>query len=713
MKNKLGPIMLLMAALIWGSSFIIMKNAVDFLTASTLLFVRFSLASLFLTIMYHKQLKDFPKDKIIGGLITGCCLFFAYYVQTRGLALTTPGKNAFLTAVYCAIVPFLSWLFYQKRPDTYNFIAAFLCVIGIGLVSLDASLSINLGDLLTLGGGFLYAIHILFIKKYSKDVDSGAFTALQFYGGTILAFVIACLFEDITIIRLIKSDIFLQIFYLAFFATALCMLFQTKGQQTTSECNASLILSLESVFGVLFSVLFYGEVLTLKVIIGFVIIFIAIVISETKLSFLKNKKIIALTICLLVSGVSISNVRAEENWGLKAPYAYVYNVTTNQTLYSKNGNSKIYPASMTKVMTALVALDNIKDLSQVVTIKKYDLEGLWEAGASTANLEVGEKVTYRDLIHGIILPSGADACRAVSRSLFGSEEKMAEAMNKKAKELGLENTHFVNTSGLHDDNHYTTVHDMAIITKTALKNDFFKQVFSTRTYRTETTQHFMAATILKLRWNKHLKISHIVGCKTGYTSNSKSCLTALVNSQKQDIVCVFAKESGSANYVEDAQKVINYCDKNYKTVTIGKKGEVIETIEVKDGVKEKYDIQLPSNVNVFMNNDSNASYDDEYTITYQGVKEVIAPTKKKDKLGKIQVKQNDTLLYEINVSMNEEIDATDFAKVCRFLMANFIYIIIGVIVFLIILAYFIRWRIRRKRRKARMRRKAQMRKRGY
>lgn len=710
MRNKLGPIMLLSAALIWGSSFIIMKNAVDFLTASTLLFVRFSLASLFLTFIYYKKLKDYPKDRIFGGLITGCCLFCAYYVQTRGLALTTPGKNAFLTAVYCAIVPFLIWICDKKRPDTYHFIAAFLCVLGIGFVSLDSSLSINLGDLLTLGGGFLYAIHILFIKKYSQDVESGAFTTLQFYGGTILAFIVASLFEDITIIRFIKPDIFFQIFYLAFFATALCMLFQTKGQQTTSECNASLILSLESVFGVLFSVLFYGEVLTLKVVIGFMVIFIAIIISETKLSFLKNKKIIGLTICIFISGLSISNVHAEEDWGLNAPYAYVYDVTTNQTLYSKNGDSKIYPASMTKVMTALVALENIKDLSEVVTIKDYDQEGLWEAGASTANLKVGEKVTYRDLMYCIILPSGADACRAVARSLFGSEEKMAEAMNNKAKELGLENTHFVNTSGLHDDNHYTTVHDMAIMTKTALKNDFFKQVFSTRTYKTETTQHFMAATILKLRWNKHLKIDHIVGCKTGYTSNSKSCLTALVNSQKQDIVCVFAKESGSANYVADAQKVIDYCDKNYKTVTIGKKGEAIETIEVKDGVKDQYDIQLPSNVNVFMNDSTSQ---DEYSITYQGVKEVIAPTKKKDKLGKIEVKQNDTLLYEINVSMNEEIEATDFAKICRFLIDNIIYIILGMIVFLIILAYFIRWRIRVKRRKARMRRRAQMRKRGY
>lgn len=702
MKKIIGPLMLLSAAVIWGSSFIVMKNAVDFLTASTLLLVRFSLASLFLTVMFYKKLKEYPKNRIKDGLITGVCLFLAYYVQTRGLALTTPGKNAFLTAVYCAIVPFLIWIFYKKRPDIYNFIAAFLCILGIGLVSLDESLLINLGDLLTLCGGFLYAIHILLIKKYSQDIDGGAFTALQFYGGAISALLIALFFEDISIVTQIKSDIFIQIFYLAFFATALCMVFQTKGQQSTNECNASLILSLESVFGVLFSVLFYGEVLKLKVIIGFIIIFIAIVISETKLSFIKNKKVMGLILCLFISGLSINTVNAEENWGISAPYAYVYNVTTNQNLYRKNGDEKIYPASMTKVMTALVAIENMENLDTVITIEEYDLEGLWEAGASVANFEVGERVSYRDLVHGIILPSGADACRATARVLFGSEEAMVEQMNEKAQELGLTGTHFVNTTGLHDDNHYTTVHDMAIMTKEALKSDFFREVFSKRTYNTETENHFMAASILKVRWNKGISIDHIVGCKTGYTDNSKSCLTALVNSQNQDIICVFAKEKGSGDYVADAKTVINHCNNNYKIELLGKKDDIIETIEIKDGVKETYDIKLTEDIKVFIKNDEIA---DNYKVTYDGVKEVEAPTTVDEKLGTIQVIDGEEVLYETTVKMKESIDATDFAKFCRFMINNILYIIVGLIAFVIIGANVARWIYRQKRRKARMRRR--------
>lgn len=289
MSQKMkGGLLLLIAAMIWGSSFIVMKSAVDFLTPAVLLLVRFTLAALFLSFLFFKKLKVFPREKIIGGLLTGCCLFGAYYVQTWGLNFTTPGKNAFLTAVYCAIVPFLVWLFYHKRPDIYNFIAAFICVLGIGCVSLDGHLAMNIGDFLTLCGGFLYAIHILMIKKFSKGVDGGAFTAFQFVGGAVVAGIVALIGEDITLVTKIDSSIFLQIFYLAFFATAVTMVCQTIGQKYTSECNASLILSLESVFGVAFSVLFYGEVLTIKVILGFVLIFIAIIISETKLSFLKR-----------------------------------------------------------------------------------------------------------------------------------------------------------------------------------------------------------------------------------------------------------------------------------------------------------------------------------------------------------------------------------------------------------------------------------------
>ncbi len=280
--------MLLTAAIIWGSSFIIMKNAVDFLTPAVLLSIRFILASVFLFLIFYKQVFNFPKDKIIGGLITGVCLFSAYYIQTWGLSFTTPGKNAFLTAVYCAIVPFLIWIIYKKRPDTYNFIAAILCILGIGCISLDKDLSVNIGDILTLGSGFLYAIHIILVNYFSQDADKKAFTVYQFIGGSICAIIVSFVYEDVSIVKYITPSIYMQLAYLAFFATGIAMLCQTLGQSYVSECKASILLSLESVFGVLFSILFYNEIVSLKVFTGFLFVFIAIIVSETKLSFLKK-----------------------------------------------------------------------------------------------------------------------------------------------------------------------------------------------------------------------------------------------------------------------------------------------------------------------------------------------------------------------------------------------------------------------------------------
>lgn len=289
-KGILGPVLLMLAALIWGSSFIVMKDAVDFLTPAMLLSIRFFLATIFMIILFFKFVKTIKKQDLIKGAITGGLLFLAYYVQTIGLTMTTPSKNAFLTAIYCAIVPFLVWLFYHRKPDTYNFIAALLCFIGVGCVSLSGNLTIQMGDFLTIIGGVFFALHIVAIKRFTKEIHPISLTTMQFGFAAIYATILAIIVEDVGIVSAISSTTALQILYLAFFATTLALLFQNLGQEMTSECNAAIILSLESVFGVLFSVMLYGEVLSVRVIIGFVLIFVALLISETKLSFLKKKE---------------------------------------------------------------------------------------------------------------------------------------------------------------------------------------------------------------------------------------------------------------------------------------------------------------------------------------------------------------------------------------------------------------------------------------
>lgn len=289
-KETMGKCMLLMAALIWGSSFIVMKNAVDFISPFTLLCIRFVLSTIFITCLFFNKIKEIKKQDLIGGFLAGLALFSAFSIQTFGLQLTTPGKNAFLTAVYCTIVPLLSWLYFKKSPDCSQIFAAILCFIGVGFVSLDSSLKIDLGDIYTLIGGFLYAVHIIVCEKAMKNTSPIIITALQFAFAAIFSFVAAYLFEDVSIIFHIDQSIYLQILYLAFFATTLCYLFQNVGQKFVNENIAALLLSLESVFGVFFSILFGQEMMTLQIALGFLIIFISVLISETKLSFLHREE---------------------------------------------------------------------------------------------------------------------------------------------------------------------------------------------------------------------------------------------------------------------------------------------------------------------------------------------------------------------------------------------------------------------------------------
>ena len=148
----------------------------------------------------------------------------------------------------------------------------------------------------------------------------------------------------------------------------------------------------------------------------------------------------------------------------------LYNTKENKVVYEKNSKEKISIASLTKITTGIVAIENIKDLDEKITITNDDFKGLYEANAALAGFRVGEEVTYRDLLYGLMLPSGAEAARALERNVAGSEEAFIKLMNNKAKELKLENTHYANPTGLDDPNHYSTANDVLTVFKYALSN---------------------------------------------------------------------------------------------------------------------------------------------------------------------------------------------------------------------------------------------------
>lgn len=200
-------------------------------------------------------------------------------------------------------------------------------------------------------------------------------------------------------------------------------------------------------------------------------------------------------------------------------------------LYEIKGDQKIYPASLTKIMTAFVALDQIKDLQEVVSVTADNLRGLQEANASIAGLLLGQKISYKNLLYALILPSGADAANVLADNLATSRTEFVQKMNDKAKELGMNNTNYVNTSGLHDVNQYTTLEDMLKLMKEVLKNPILKDVLTTLTYSSEgnlVEQPLMLKSTLEeyadtLQFNG----GQIIGGKSGYTPEAGSCLISI------------------------------------------------------------------------------------------------------------------------------------------------------------------------------------------
>lgn len=288
-KRKLGKAALFGSALIWGSSFFIMKNTIANIPENFLLGTRFLVGALLLCIFFCKRLGKLDKSYFKTGFVLGGFWFWAYWFQTEGLYHTTPGKNAFLTAVYCVVVPFVAWAWQKKKPTKKNFLAALICITGIGLISLDGSLNIGIGDGLTLIGGVLFSLHIAYLGMKSGQKDPVLLTIVQFLFAGLWGAGLSVFTEDISTIRWTLGQAG-SLAYLVVMCTAVAVTFQSVGQSQVNPSSASLILSLESVFGVLFSVIFYGEKATAKILIGFALVMAAILISETDLGRKSRRK---------------------------------------------------------------------------------------------------------------------------------------------------------------------------------------------------------------------------------------------------------------------------------------------------------------------------------------------------------------------------------------------------------------------------------------
>lgn len=238
--------------------------------------------------------------------------------------------------------------------------------------------------------------------------------------------------------------------------------------------------------------------------------------------------------------------------------AVLVDVQSGTVLAEKGMDEKIYPASMTKVMTLLVAAENLPDLDATFTMTQDIIDPLYLAGASMAGYVNGETVTMRDLLYGAVVPSGAEATEALAQAVAGSEEAFVAMMNEKAAALGLTNTHFMNTSGLHDENHYSTVREIALILQAALENETCTEILSAENYRaSETEQHpdGLAMTnkfLYRVHHEYALNGAEITAAKTGYTAEAMNCCASAGKTPDgRSVICVTANAWTGEFCIED------------------------------------------------------------------------------------------------------------------------------------------------------------------
>lgn len=390
---------------------------------------------------------------------------------------------------------------------------------------------------------------------------------------------------------------------------------------------------------------------------------------------MKKFRYIILTICLFLPSL----VYALEIDGLNSKNVIVYNIDNNKIIYEKNGDKEVPIASLTKIMTTIVSIEEIKDLKETVVITSEMLKGIpWDA--TVAGLKVNDKVTYEDLLYSSMIPSGADATQALAISLTGSIDNFVKLMNKKAKDLNLVHTNFVNTTGLDIDNHYSSVKDVLTLLNYSLKNPTFKKVYETKYY---TTSNNIELKSTLSHYNEYLNydLSFIKGSKTGYTDDAGLCLSTESLIDGANIITVTTGADytydGYYNNMKDIKKIYSALKENYTNQVVIEEANVLEKIKTKNAKEDIVIINSPKDIKVY----TEKPFDkDKVKIEYAGIKEVSYKTKKGTKIGTIKVYYKNELIDEVDAITSEDLHFSLF----KFIKNNILIILGAFIVVLII-----------------------------
>ncbi len=362
---------------------------------------------------------------------------------------------------------------------------------------------------------------------------------------------------------------------------------------------------------------------------------------------------------LILLLISIPLVKAEETEDLapNAKSAIMIEASTGEILFQKNKDEKLAPASMTKMMSMLLIMEeiengNLKWNEMITTSEKAS-----SMGGSQIFLKVGEKMTVEDLLKGVAIASGNDAVVALAERVSGSEEQFVKRMNIRAKDLGLKNTNFINATGLTADNHYSSAYDMSLIAKELVKHE--KILEFTSTYedylRKDTKSPFWLVNTNRLVRFKE----GVDGLKTGFTDEAGYCLTATMKKDNMRLITVVMKEENTSKRSADTTKMLDYGFNIYMVQTILDEKTTIEKKKVELGKTLTTEIVPKENITIL-----NKKSDDQKNITYKtNINKIIAPVKKGDKVGTIDIIEDNNIISTIDATVKEDISKANILTI--------------------------------------------------
>ena len=377
------------------------------------------------------------------------------------------------------------------------------------------------------------------------------------------------------------------------------------------------------------------------------------------------KKVIPLLLILIITvyntfSYAVNETNVNDSLELSAESAILINAETGEVLYSKNPYKKMFPASTTKILTAIIAIEN-SSLSEKVIIDNETINGI---DGSHIALEPGEVLSMKDLLYALMIESANDAAVAIARHISGSVENFSKLMNEKAAKIGAKDSNFLNPNGLPNENHTTTVYDLAMIGKYAMENETFRKIVSNYTYTIEPTNKKSDPRIMnssnKLLYSQSkidvdgvsvpIKYDGINGVKTGYTKVAQQCLVSSVNRDNQKYISVVLHSIGSNVYV-DTHKLFNYGFTSYKPTKIASKNEFVDNISIKNG-------SSPFITSVFANDlyatvpiGKNLNIEKEFT----PIKDIKPPISKGQVVGKVTFKADNKVIGSMNVISKTDI----------------------------------------------------------